>query len=62
MLGTDNGAASAGQFYEGMPSMGADIRKAVDLLLRVPLKEERFSQKRDWDSGTGLVQEFGEGC
>ena len=59
---TDNGAAGAGGFYERMPSMGADIRKAVDLLLRVRLKEERFSQEREWDSGAWFVEELGEGC
>ena len=42
--------------------MGADIRKAVDLLLGVSLKEERFSQEREWDSGAWFVEEFGEGC
>jgi len=41
-----------------MPSMGADIRKTVDLLLRVPLKEERVSYEREWDSGTWFVEKF----
>src|SRR2546430_7742073 len=43
VLGTDNGAANPGRFYERMPSMVADIRKAIDLPLGVLLKEERFS-------------------
>jgi len=42
--------------------MGADIRKAVDLILRVPLKEERFPQEREWDSGARFVEKFGEVC
>src|SRR5437773_4629333 len=62
VLGTDNRAADAGGFYEGMPCVGADIRKAVDLLLGVSLKEERFSQEREWDSGTWFVEKFGEVC
>jgi len=35
VLGTDNGAANAGRFYKRMPSIGADIRKAIDLPLGV---------------------------
>src|SRR5437773_11104734 len=62
VLGTDNGAAGAGGFYEGMPCVGADIRKAVDLLLGGRLKEERFPQERDWDSGARFVVKFGEVC
>jgi hypothetical protein len=42
--------------------MGADIRKTVNLLLRVPLKEERLSQEREWGSGTRFVGKFAEGC
>jgi len=42
--------------------MGADIRKTVNLSLRVPLKEERFTQEREWDSGTWLVEKFRENC
>ena len=42
--------------------MGADIRKAIDLSLRVALKEERFSHKREWDSRTWLIENFRETC
>ena len=40
--------------------MGADIRKAVDLFLRVPLEEERFSQEREGDSRTWSAQKLVE--
>jgi hypothetical protein len=43
-----------------MPSVSADIRKAVDFPLRVCLKEERFSQEREWDSRTWLGERFAE--